>query len=179
MRELTGLEKKIVNIASRGIEAVSRPYEKIAAEAGCGEGEVIETLERLMKEGRVRRLSAVLRQRKLGYAANAMCVFDVSDENADAAGEFAAGLAGVSHCYKRARAEGWPYNLYAMIHSRTMAECAAAAAEIAGRAGARDYKLLYSVKEFKKENMIYFETADSSSAADFAADGNCGEAGGR
>lgn len=162
MRELTGLEKKIINSLSRGIEICARPFEKIAREASVSEETVIGTLETLMNEKRIRRLCAVLRHRRLGYAANAMCVFDISDENVDAAGEYAASFPEVSHCYKRTRAESWPYNLYAMVHAHTEAECAAVADNIASKSAAADYKLLYSVKELKKENMIYFDETGPS-----------------
>jgi DNA-binding Lrp family transcriptional regulator len=164
MRELSVLEKKIIFAISRGIEITARPFEKIAREVSVGEETVIGTLETLVNEKKIRRLCAVLRHRRLGYAANAMCVFDVSDENIDAAGEYAASFPEVSHCYRRARAESWPYNLYAMVHSHTEAECAAVADKIASRSAAADYKLLYSVKELKKENMIYFDETGSPAA---------------
>ncbi len=157
MRELSVLEKKIIFAASRGIEIAARPFEKIAREVSAGEEAVIGALETLVNEKRIRRLCAVLRHRRLGYAANAMCVFDVSDKNVDAAGEYAASFPEVSHCYKRSRAESWPYNLYAMVHAHTEAECSAVADKIASMSAAADFKLLYSVRELKKENMIYFD----------------------
>jgi DNA-binding Lrp family transcriptional regulator len=161
MRELTVSEKKIIFAVSRGIEITARPFEKIAREVSVDEETVIGTLETLVNEKRIRRLCAVLRHRRLGYDANAMCVFDVSDENVDAAGEYAASFPEVSHCYRRSRAESWPYNLYAMVHAHTEAECAAVADKIASRSAAADYKLLCSVKELKKENMIYFNETGS------------------
>ncbi len=160
MRELSLIEKKIINKISGGIAIARRPYQMIADAAGASEAGVLETLDTLVKEKKIRRVCAILRQRELGYGANAMCVFDVVPENIDAAGEFAASLEQVSHCYRRPRSEKWPFNLYAMIHGRSKEECSAAAGRIALFAGAVSYKMLYSVKELKKENMIYFGGAD-------------------
>ncbi|HPG56180.1 MAG TPA: radical SAM protein [Candidatus Wallbacteria bacterium] len=101
-------------------------------------------------------MAAILRQRKIGYSANAMCVFNVDADKIDAAGEYAASFAEVSHCYKRAKSGNWPYNLYAMVHGHEKSECEAVAQKIAARSGASSYKLLYSISELKKENMIYF-----------------------
>lgn len=157
MRELSLIEKKIINKISGGIEISRRPYQTVADAAGTSEDEVLETLNTLVKEKKIRRVCAILRQRELGYGANAMCVFDVAPENIDAAGEFASSFEQVSHCYKRPRSDKWPFNLYAMIHGRSKDDCATTAARIALFSGAVSYKMLYSVKELKKENMTYFD----------------------
>lgn len=162
MRELSLFEKRIINKISGGIEILRRPYQVVADAAGTSEDEVLETLATLVKEKKIRRVCAILRQRELGYGANAMCVFDVAPENIDAAGEFAASFEQVSHCYKRPRRDKWPFNLYAMIHGRSKDDCAAAASQIAVYSGSVSYKMLYSVKELKKENMVYFGEADIS-----------------
>ncbi len=150
--------KKIINVLSSGMPITARPFEVIAGAADCGKDEnrVIKIINDLIDEKKIRRVCAVLRQKHLGYDANAMCVFDVECDLIDSTGEFAAAMPQVSHCYKRPRGEGWPYNLYAMIHAKNRSECEMAAAEIASRPGVRSYKILYSVKELKKTNMIYF-----------------------
>ncbi len=156
MRELSFIEKKIINKVSAGIDVVRRPYQAVADRVGTSEAVVIETLNTLVKEKRIRRVCAILRQRVLGYGANAMCVFDIASEKMDIAGEFAASFEQVSHCYSRPRCDKWPFNLYVMVHGRSKGECAAIVSQIARHCGSVSYKMLYSVKELKKESMVYF-----------------------
>jgi hypothetical protein len=63
----------------------------------------------------------------------------------------------VSHCYQRRRDPRWPYNLFAMIHGRSQAECEAVAEEMSADAATSPYLLLYSGVEYKKEKVPYFE----------------------
>ena len=43
-----------------------------------------------------------------------------------------------------------------MIHGKTKEECYATAKKISEATGIKDYKLLFSSQEFKKESMVYF-----------------------
>jgi siroheme decarboxylase len=61
----------------------------------------------------------VIRHRRLGYAANAMAVWDVPDERVAGVAPLLASDPAVTLCYRRARAlPQWPYNLYCMVHGR-------------------------------------------------------------
>jgi hypothetical protein len=61
----------------------------------------------------------------------------------------------VSHCYLRPRAEGWPYNLFAMVHGSTGDEVETKRAQIAALLGAhcRASDILYSTRILKKTGM--------------------------
>jgi DNA-binding Lrp family transcriptional regulator len=73
----------------------------------------------MLRDGRIRRIGAVVRHRRLGYEANAMVVWDVPDERVAALGHELARDPAVTLCYRRARsAPEWPYNLYCMVHGR-------------------------------------------------------------
>jgi hypothetical protein len=43
-----------------------------------------------------------------------------------------------------------------MIHARSLEECAAAVAELAARISLREYVVLESLRELKKNSMAYF-----------------------
>lgn len=122
----------------------------------------IARLRELRANGTIRRFGAIVRHRKLGYAANAMTVWDVDDAEVARAGAALASNAAVSHCYARTRAESWPFNLYAMAHAKTNAELEAVVADL-GRAleeagvPVRGQAALETVREFKKTSMRYFE----------------------
>lgn len=123
--------------------------------------EVIERLAVWAERGIVRRFGAVLRHRSLGFAYNAMTVWNILDSQADKAGSIMAREASVSHCYQRFRTGDWTYNMYAMIHGRTREECGECASRINDQLlrqgiGAGRPHLLYSTREFKKRSMRYF-----------------------
>ena len=73
------------------------------------------------------------------------------------AGLRAAKFPQVSHCYQRpAYPPRWPYNLFAMIHGQSEEEVERIAAAIAEKTGIKDYVILYSTTEYKKERVKYF-----------------------
>jgi DNA-binding Lrp family transcriptional regulator len=106
----------------------------------------------------MRRFSAVLRHRRVGYTANGMACWVVPEPQIEEVGRFAAGYPQVSHCYQRpAYPPRWPYTLFTMTHGQTKAEVESVVAEIAGQTGLGRYTVLYSTREFKKERVRYFE----------------------
>ena len=141
---------------SRGIEVTRSPFLKMAETLGVSEEEVVEAVRVMMEEKKIRRFAAVLKQSKIGYSANAMCVFNISTEKIEFAGEFASSLKAVSHCYERAGTPSWNYNLYAMVHAKSKPECEKIAETIAAKTCALSYKVLFSVRELKKQNAVYF-----------------------
>lgn len=112
-------ERRLVRQTVRGLPLVARPYAEVARELGLTEAEVIAGLERMLADGRIRRIGAVIRHRRLGYEANAMAVWDVPDERVGEIGRRLAADPAVTLCYRRARSlPQWPYNLYCMVHGR-------------------------------------------------------------
>ena len=85
-----------------------------------------------------------------------MSVWDVDDVRIDELGARVGALAFVTHCYRRPRRlPDWPYNLFAMVHSRNREEVAARVAEIAALLGAacRAHDILYSTAILKKTGL--------------------------
>ncbi len=113
--------------------------------------------ERMMKDGIVRRIAIAPNHYALGMVANGMSVWDVDDAQAETLGEKVGALEFVSHSYLRPRAEGWPYNLFAMIHGSDRDAVEAHRGEIAAILGescrARD--ILYSTRILKKTGMRF------------------------
>jgi len=116
-------ERRLAAAVAGGLPLVEKPYEAVARELGLAEDEVLALLAKMLAEGRIRRIGAVIRHRRLGYDANAMAVWDVPDAEAAAVGRALARHPGVTLCYRRARAlPHWPYNLYCMVHGRERGE---------------------------------------------------------
>jgi DNA-binding Lrp family transcriptional regulator len=106
--------------------------------------------------GAIRRYVGTLRHRKLGVRANAMIVWSAPPEGLDAAGAILAQAPEVSHCYARNSIAGFPYTLYSMIHAPDLSDCEQVAARLSDEIGVRDYRLLVSLEEYKKERLRYF-----------------------
>ena len=114
---LTEKQRKLAAVVAGGLPLVEKPYEAVGRELGLPEEEVLALLSRMLAEGRIRRIGAVIRHRHLGYEANAMAVWDVPDDAAADVGRALAQDPAVTLCYRRARAlPQWPYNLYCMVH---------------------------------------------------------------
>ena len=153
---LTDLEKKVIASIQGDIPIVSRPYRVLAQEIGISEEALIETLQDLTERGIIRRFGATLRHQRSGFQANAMTAWEVAEDRIEAVGRIMASFREVSHCYRRDPAEGWPYNLYTMIHGKDEADCRETARRMSAKAGVETYKLLFSVRELKKISMTYF-----------------------
>jgi len=148
-------ELDLVRATQAGLPLVPEPYAAIAAQLGITEDEVMRGLQGMLADGRVRRIAAVPNHYALGYRANGMSVWDVADEAIGRLGPAVGALDFVSHCYRRPRRPGWPYNLFAMVHGRDRAEVAAKVVRIATLLGdaSRAHDVLYSKRILKKTGL--------------------------
>ena len=135
-----------------GLPLVERPYAQWADELGGDEDGVTERIGQWLAEGRLKRFGVVVRHHELGFSANAMTVFDVPDERVDACGQALAEQAGVTLAYRRTRAEGWPYNLYAMVHGTNREAVMAVIERVTHAAGLASHprEVLFSTRRFKQ-----------------------------
>ena len=98
------------------LPAIREPFAELARAADMDAATLLVHAGDLLSAGWMRRYGAVLRHRRAGAAVNVLVAWRVPDDHADAFGRQAAEFAAVSHCYLRAASEGWPYNVYTMIH---------------------------------------------------------------
>lgn len=149
-------ERKLLAELQAGLALVPRPFASIAENIGLAENEVCLRVQNFVATGVIKRFGVVVRHHELGYRANAMVVFDVSDSEVDAVGADLAGEAGVTLCYRRSRClPHWRYNLYCMVHGRRREEVAPVIARLAARAGSEP-AVLFSVRRFKQCGARYF-----------------------
>ena len=117
---------------------------------------------------RMRRFGAILRHQDAGFPCNAMVCFRLVDsrksevrsgENVTAvqmAGSILALNPHISHCYERPAFEGFPYNLYAMMHALTPEELYVYIKESVSLLDNPKYVVLHSLKELKKTSFGFF-----------------------
>lgn len=147
-------ERALAARLAAGLPLAAHPF----AAFGLPEAELIGTLQRWLDNGVVRRIGAVVRHRRLGYEANAMVVWDVPDEEASAAGRRLGTDAGVTLCYRRARAlPEWPYNLYCMVHGRARDAVAREIGRLTARHNLGGYarQVLFSTRCFSQRAARY------------------------
>ncbi len=155
--EIKELDKKIMRELQDCIPMEPRPYKTIADKVGISEEEVIEKIRSYKEKGFIRRYGATLRHQKAGFTHNGMGVWIIPNaDDRDRIGEIMSSFREVSHCYERPSFEGWPYNLFTMIHGQSKDECEEIAKKISEKTGVKDYMVLYSTREFKKSSMRYF-----------------------
>jgi len=153
-------ERPLAAWLEQGLPLVQQPYELAALRTGCSPEQVRATLQRWLDQGTLKRLGLIVRHHELGFDQNAMAVFDVPDEDVDRLGARLAAQAGVTLAYRRQRAAGWPFNLYAMVHGRSRAEVQAALREASTLSGltAVPQRLLFSRRRFKQTGSRYFSS---------------------
>ena len=122
---------------------------------GLDEDKLLARLCEWKADGTVRRFGAFVRHQKMGFTFNGMSVWNVPLEDCASIGRSFAAFPFVSHCYERPRSEGWPYNLYAMVHDKTKEGLEAHLALMRELSGL-DCEVLVSLKEYKKTSPIYF-----------------------
>ena len=115
-------ERRLLLIVQEGIPLTAEPYAEIAERLGSSEEQVLTTLRSLLERGVIKRLAAVPNHYALGVTANGMAVWDVPDEAVSGIGRRLGQRPEVTHCYRRPRRPGWPYNLFAMVHGMSRQE---------------------------------------------------------
>ena len=147
---------RIVRCVQEDLPLDSRPFAVWAEQLGVTEEFLLEWLISKDKGGVIRRFAAVLDHRRAGFTANGMILWHCEEDELDYLGEYLARQPEVTHCYHRPAHPDWPYNLYAMVHGRTKDECLKIASRLASFPSLKDYKVLFSTREFKKIRLKLF-----------------------
>lgn len=136
-----------------------RPFHEAAGLLGWTVDEVLGRVRGLKESGVIRRFGAALTPRNAGFKSNSMIVWDVPDLRAEEAGSVMSEHHRVSHCYIRPRFEGFPFNIYTMVHGNSPEDLARIVDELAALAASSSYRALHSLREFKKSSPVYYPKA--------------------
>lgn len=139
-----------------GIPLIREPFNRLALKTGSTPLEFLHVVRGLLDKGVIRRFGAVPNHRKMGYTCNIMAVWEVPEEIIDECGSRIASFIAVTHCYQRPVFRDWPYSLYTMIHCRSEEECSRIVMDVRDITGCDNYRLLSSVREFKRVRLKYF-----------------------
>ena len=153
---IDAIDRRIIQATQTGLPLTPLPYHAIAKQLNLPPAEVMARLQCMLENGIIRRIGVVPNHYALGYQANGMTVWDVPDEYIEKLGQQVGQLDFVSHCYHRPRyLPEWPYNLFAMVHSKTQAQVEEKIQQIADLLGKynRGHITLYSTRILKKTGL--------------------------
>lgn len=162
---LTPREIECVKLLQRDLPLQPRPFEALSRNTGVGADELLAAAKSLLKRGVMRRFCAAP-ARKPGFATSAMAVWIVPENRVDEIGAKMSEHRGVSQCYVRPTYPDWPYNLYTIVHGRTVDECESIINDLAIDTSLTQKQALYPTREYKKARINLFAAdADEWDAA--------------
>jgi len=156
MERMTAADREIVQALEGNIPVRPDLFAGFTTGAGGGEAPLLERLRTWERTGTLRRIAMVVRHQRIGFTANAMCIWPVAADQIVEAGRRLAAWPEVTHCYARPVRPGWPYNLYAMIHTSDWGDTLRLFERIGESAGLAGGRFLGSLHEYKKTSMRYF-----------------------
>jgi DNA-binding Lrp family transcriptional regulator len=154
--QLTERDKEFIRELQKDLAVTPEPFKELAGNLGITTSELFAKAKEYEGIGIMRRFAAILRHRDAGFVANGMVVWHVPEDRIDEVGFKLAAFPQVSHCYRRPVYPDWRFNLFSMVHARTLQAAEKLAVEMSETIGVKDYQILFSSREFKKERVKYF-----------------------
>jgi DNA-binding Lrp family transcriptional regulator len=147
------IEKDILFALNQPLVITERPFRQIAKKTGIKEERLLSALKKYKKNGLLRRFGAILNHQKIGLKTNALVALTVKNHRVNKVAKILIKAPEISHCYLRSDYPFWPYNLYVMLHATTKKDCRRIIKRISQKTKIKNYKVLYTQKEFKKERL--------------------------
>lgn len=154
--QLSDRDKEFIRELQKDLAVTPEPFKELAGNLGITTDELFAKAKEYESIGIMRRFAAILRHRDAGFVANGMVVWRAPEDRIDDVGFKLAAFPQVSHCYRRPVYHDWRFNLFSMIHARTLDAAEQMANEMSETIGVKDYQILFSSREFKKERVKYF-----------------------
>ena len=161
--DLSDLEARLLLEIQDGFPLSATPYRDVAEAVDADVADVLAAVERLRDQGCIKRIGCVVNHVVTGFRNNCMVVWDVPDDRLDELGEAAGELPYVTLCYHRPRRpeQGWPYNLFTMVHGREADAVDAKIDELAADYLPFDHERLYSTETLKQTGAQYEDLVGS------------------
>lgn len=163
--ELDSIDKQILLALQGDFDESPEPYARIADNLGLPEEEVLTRIRRMLAEGVIRRIGAMIRHIEAGIGFNGMVVWKVEPDRVDEVGKCFADFPEVTHCYERPPFGRKGGTLFTMVHALSEEACLEIVHRMAFAARVDEYEILFSVRELKKISMTYFDDNELEDAA--------------
>ena len=155
---VTPAEIESIRILQRDMPLQPRPFDALAKNGSVPADDLLGQARSMLKRGLIRRFAASVQTRKPGFTATAMGVWNVPDHRIDEVGATMSRNRAVSNCYLRPVYEDWPYNLYTVVHARSVDECESIINDLAADTGVEHRQALYPTREYRKARINLFST---------------------
>jgi siroheme decarboxylase len=156
IHKMNDFEKGLLNILQYSLPVTENPFDFVGKKIGVSQDAVIDAINNLKNKGVIKRTGAIVSHNKIGYLYNSLVLWEAPVEKLDLYGEYISAFNVVSHCYSRKIYPDWKYSLYSMIHSSNKDKIVNIIADTIEKIGKINFILLDSLKEFKKERLVYF-----------------------
>ena len=158
---MSSVDRRILTVLQEGLPRSRTPYKDMAQRIGMEVSELLAVLKDWKKQGKLRRIGAIVNHFKVGLSAGAMVVWQAKAERVVEVGQMFAGFEEVSHAYERRVTENWPYNLYTMVHGRSEEDVQRTIEHMSQASGISDCRVLVTERELKKVPPTYIIESDS------------------
>ncbi|MFA6291902.1 MAG: radical SAM protein [Victivallales bacterium] len=155
-RVFTENEKAAIRLLQGNLTVKRDFYAEPASRLGISVDELLEMLRNWQDCGIMKRIGLLLNHLSIGFKANGMCVWKVSEEMIEEKGRILAGYPAITHCYQRVMDDRFPFNLYAMTHAGNWKDLYSVFSSISKENSLEGGQLFCSIKEIKKTSMNYF-----------------------
>ncbi|MBC8468688.1 MAG: Lrp/AsnC family transcriptional regulator [Planctomycetes bacterium] len=162
-KEISDIEQKILAVLQHGLPESQSPFKDMAEKIGIDTGKLLAVLKDWKKQGKIRRIGAIVNHFKVGLGGGAMVVWQVEPTRTEEVGKILAGFEEVSHAYERRTYENWPYSLYTMVHGKTEDDVQQIVQRMSQTCGVSNYRILVTEKELKKVPPTYITQIDAKS----------------
>ena len=152
---ISAIERRILAVLQQGLPKSQTPYKDMAQQAGIDIEQLLAVLRKWKRQGKLRRIGAIVNHFKVGLGAGAMVVWQVEPESVEEVGRILAGFKEVSHVYERHIDKNWPYNIYTMVHAPNQKELQHTIEMMVENSGVSNYRVLETEKELKKVGPTY------------------------
>lgn len=137
-------DRAIINEIQSDFPITGRPYLAVGRKLGVSESDVLARVDRLKREGVIRRIGGNFNSRKLGFTST-LCAARVPEEKLDRFVEVVNRYPGVTHNYLRNN----PYNVWFTFIAPSMKTIEGALEAISRETGVEDICNLPAVRMFK------------------------------
>jgi DNA-binding Lrp family transcriptional regulator len=154
---LCATDRPLLQVMATGLPLVAQPFAAVATRLGWTEAMVLNRLTLLSAARILTRIGVIVRHRAIGWAANAMVVWDVPLHDMEPAGRALAALPGVTLCYQRQTVPGiWHHGLFSMIHGQTRTDALTVldTARALPCLARTDHRVLFSTRCFKQTGAL-------------------------
>lgn len=149
-------EIEFVRLLQKDLPLHPRPFDVLARTADVSAEDLLDAARGFASRQQLRRFAAIVNLRRSSFSASAMGVWKVPADQAESVGARMAAHKAVSQCYLRPTYEDWPFNIFTIVHGRSVDECESVLSELSAETGIDDMQALFPMKEYKRSRIAFF-----------------------